>query len=103
MTSAVKACSTRPPSSFTEKPASSAASVTTVNDLRAATWAARVFASFSPATISPLTAKSFGVFMLAVLTVSFLAVGQWAFRYADAKDRAEKAAAQAAEVCWEVR
>ena len=41
--------------------------------------------------------------MLAVLTVSFLAVGQWAFRYADAKDRAEKAAAQAAEVCGEVR
>lgn len=46
---------------------------------------------------------AFGVFMLAVLTVSFLAVGQWAFRYADAKDRAEKAAAQAAEVCGEVR
>ena len=46
---------------------------------------------------------AFGVFMLAVLTVSFLAIGQWAFRYADAKDRAEKAAAQAAEVCGEVR
>ena len=46
---------------------------------------------------------AFGVFMLAVLTVSFLAIGQWAFRYADGKDRAEKAAAQAAEVCGEVR
>lgn len=46
---------------------------------------------------------AFGVFMLAVLTVSFLAIGQWAFRYADAKDRAEKAAAQAAEVCGEMR
>ena len=46
---------------------------------------------------------AFGVFMLAVLTVSFLAVGQWAFRYADAKDRAEKAAAQAADVFGEVR
>lgn len=46
---------------------------------------------------------AFGVFMLAVLTVSFLAIGQWAFRYADAKDRAEKAAAQAADVFGEVR
>ena len=46
---------------------------------------------------------AFGVFMLAVLTVSFLAIGQWAFRYADAKARADKATAQAAEVCGEVR
>ena len=46
---------------------------------------------------------AFGVFMLAVLTVSFLAIGQWACRYADAKDRAEKAAAQAADVFGEVR
>ena len=46
---------------------------------------------------------AFGVFMLAVLTVSFLAIGQWAFRYADAKARADKATVQAAEVCGEVR
>lgn len=46
---------------------------------------------------------AFGVFMLAVLTVSFLAIGQWAFRYADAKARADKATEQAAEVCGEVR
>ena len=46
---------------------------------------------------------AFGVFMLAVLTVSFLAIGQWAFRYADAKARADEATAQAAEVCGEVR
>ena len=44
---------------------------------------------------------AFGLFMLAVLTVSFLAIGQWAFRYADAKARADKAESDYNSYCAE--